>query len=157
MLTRIGARGGLGWTGLIRATVDGPEGRTEQEFYNLITDAGLNFLRDVLEGSVANGKIQYIAVGTSNTAVANGQTALGGEIYRKPVVTTPTTVGQVSTSVVFEPEDVVGAIREIGWFAGPTATATPGSGVMIARVLYTLNKTNLQTLFLERLDTIGRV
>lgn len=146
----------VGWKGLIRATVDGPEGRTQQEFYNLITDAGLNLLRDVLDGTVANAQIRYAAFGTSNATPANGQTALGAEIYRKLVVTTPTTVGVVSTGVVLEATDAVGAIEEIGWFAGPGASSIPGSGVMIARVLYTLTKTNLQTLYLQRFDTIGR-
>jgi len=50
---------------------------------NLVVDAGLNQLRDLLDAT--NTSITYFAVGTSSTAPANGQTALVAEVYRNTV------------------------------------------------------------------------
>jgi hypothetical protein len=50
---------------------------------NLVVDAGLNQLRDLLDATI--GSITHFAVGTSATAPANGQTALVAEVYRNTV------------------------------------------------------------------------
>jgi hypothetical protein len=50
---------------------------------NLVTTAGLNLLRDLLDAS--QGPITHFAVGTSGTAPASGNTALGAEVYRNVV------------------------------------------------------------------------
>src|SRR5690349_1511255 len=66
-----------GWHGRIKVIITYADGSTEtEEFDNLITDAGHNLMRDVLRGTVTDGKIKYMAVGTSSTAAAAGQTAL---------------------------------------------------------------------------------
>jgi hypothetical protein len=46
--------------------------------------------------------------------------------------------------------------EEIAWFAGAGATATKDTGIMIARVLYSRQKTNLESWTIRRTDTIKR-
>lgn len=147
-----------GWTGIVTATVclDGQVTRKDT-FANLITDAGLSLLAHVLDGGTTDGLIRYMAVGTDDIAPANGDTKLGSEFFRKQITKqTFAAPGTVESQTYLSPADAVGSIREIGWFAGTGATAAVDSGVMIARVLYSHDKTALESINLDRTDTIGR-
>lgn len=126
-----------------------------RRFHNLITDAGGNFMRDVLGGFVTDGKLKYIAVGTSSTAPAVGQTALGAESFRKLVTSydNVSVARQVKTILYLSPSEANVAIAEIGFFAGASAGAGSGSGVMIARVLYSHTKTAGESITITRTDT----
>lgn len=124
---------------------------------NLITDAGLNMVRNALNGELTSTEIRYLAVGTSATTVSTTQTQLGAEIFRTPFISSskPDTGQLEKTAVILETEAVAN-IREIGIFAGSTATTTSNSGIMISRVLYSRNKTNLESIQIVRRDTIQR-
>jgi len=127
-----------------------------QEFHNLITTVGLGMVIDMLDGLVADGEIKDMAWGSSNAAPAIGQTTLGVEVGRKVMTTQtqPTTTSLLST-VYVAPAEAVGAIEELGWFAGPLADGIgPDTGIMVSRVLYSRNKTALESLQIERADTI---
>lgn len=148
----------VGWSGLITVTVVHSDGRrTVETFPNLITDAGLDLLRDILDGTVAAGEITWVAFGTGTTTPAAGDTQLGAEQFRKAVTKQqPAGVGKLDTSLYLAPGDANSfEIREIGWFAG-AATAAAGSGVLVARVLWQHQKTNLESVQIDRRDTIGR-
>jgi hypothetical protein len=148
----------LGWHGHIRVAVTRADtGDIEvSEFPNLITTAGKNLLRDVLRATVTDAAIKYMGVGTDNTAPAAGQTALVAESTRKAVTSQSAPgSGQTKTTVYLSGTDANIAIAELGWFAGSTATSTPGSGVMIARVLYSHTKTNLEAIQVDRTDTLS--
>lgn len=152
----------LVWSGRISVVRFDLAGREigRDDIPNLITDVGLNYLRDILDGTIGSSDtaIKYIAPGTSNTAPANGQTQLGNEVFRKAVTKqeTPAT-GQLKTTVYIAPYEANQQIEEIGVFAGPNATASANTGVMIARVLYSRLKTNLESWNVERIDTLARV
>lgn len=149
----------IAWRGLVRVEVRGPRGLEVVEFPNLITDAGLNYVRNLLDGTISGDTaIRYIALGSSAAAPAASDTKLGNEIFRKQVTqqTLPGT-GQLRTICYIAPYEAVGQIEEIGWFAGPEATSAKDSGVLVARVLYSRNKTNLESLQITRVDTFGRV
>lgn len=124
---------------------------------NLITDAGLNMVRNALNGELTSTEIRYLAVGTSATTVSTTQTQLGAEIFRTLFISSskPATGQLEKTAVILETEAVAN-IREIGIFAGSTATATANSGIMVSRVLYSRNKTNLESIQIVRRDTIQR-
>lgn len=148
------------WTGTIRVTITNTETGevTEHEFKNLITDAGRNHLRSLLEGTITDGQIHYVAFGTSSTAPANGNTQLGAEVYRKAITAQieNASAGNLTTRVFLAPGDLVGtAIAEIGWFAGVNATSTANTGTMIARVLYSHTKTNVESIQVDRIDQTG--
>lgn len=146
------------WKGRVRVTVCHRDGTiTVEEMDNLITDAGLNLLRDLLEGVVIDGQIKYMAWGNNATAPVAGDTALVSEQGRKAVTSrTAGTAGVLTTLTYVAPYEAVEQIEELGWFAGDTATSTPGSGVMVARVLYSRLKTDLESLQVEREDELGR-
>lgn len=124
---------------------------------NLITDIGLNMLRDALNGDITTSEIKYLALGTVSTTPSNVDTQLGGEIFRTPFVTSskPGT-GQLDKTAIVLDSEAVASIREIGIFAGSTATTTANSGIMVSRVLYSRNKTNLESIQIVRRDTIQR-
>lgn len=150
----------LAWRGRVRIVARRADGSVEvDEFENLITDAGLNLIADALTGAVSTPEIRYVALGSSNTPVSANQTALGDERFRKQVSqqTNPNTGEAVSIVYIapFEATDFM--IQEIGWFAGPDATDQAGSGILLARVLYSRAKSDLESLQITRTDTIGRV
>ncbi len=149
---------GVLWTGTFQIVIEGQTRRQTINLSNLITDAGLNYMRDLLDGVVnPPTEIGYIALGSSSTAPANGDIKLGAEFFRKAVTKQeiPAT-GQVQTTCYVAPYEANQQIQEIGVFAGPAASATPDSGVLIARVLWSHLKTELESLQIVRTDTISR-
>jgi len=145
------------WHGRVRVTTRYRDGRVEEEeFDNLITNAGKNLLRDALDGMVSDCAIKYLAWGNGAVAPADGDVALGNELGRKTVTKQQTgTAGVLTTTVYLAPYEANVQIQELGWFAGAGATAAAGSGVLVARVLYAKLKTDLESIQIDRVDTIG--
>lgn len=128
-----------------------------QTIKNTITNNGLNLLRDSLRGTITDAQIKYIAVGSSTTAVLNSDTQLGAEFFRKQVYTrTAVSDGVLQTISILSETEAVAQIEEIGVFAGSTASITANTGIMISRILYSRNKTNLESVQIQRTDTIVR-
>ena len=130
------------------------------EMSNLLTTVGLNMARDGLAGDVADLEVKAMTIGDDSTAPALGDTILGNETFRKA----RTSQSKPSTGVVIyvqyiAPAEAVGTIEELGWVAGAAVnTASPAgkdTGIMIARVLYSRTKTNLESLQIERTDTFA--
>ena len=146
----------LKWNGRVRVTTHTDGGFYVDEFTNQITSTGLDMVRDLLSGDVTDGQIKYMAWGNSTTAATSTQSALGSEQGRKAVTTrTAGSTGVLTTTVYLSPQDANEQIQELGWFAGPNATSTAGAGIMVARVLYSKLKTNLESIQVDREDTIG--
>jgi hypothetical protein len=61
-----------------------------------VTDAGRNLIRDRMRGVSLVDALSHFAVGTSNTAAANGDIALGAEVFRD--VYTQVTLGTARSS-----------------------------------------------------------
>lgn len=141
------------WKSNVVITTRYLDGRVEVErFHNLITTAGRNLLRLGFRGD--DVKIKYLGLGSGTTAPAIGQTALVTEQFRKAVTaySTPATGSLKTTTYIAPSEANTFTIQEIGWFAGAGATSAASSGVMIARVLYTRTKTNLESIQVDRTD-----
>jgi len=146
-----------GWKGRVRITVRNLDGDILDlvEMDNLITTVGLNMLRDLLKGDISDGEIKYCGLGDDDTAPALGNTTLGNEVFRKILTSSSSPDdGQLKTIFYIAPDEAVGTIEEIGWFAGAAAGAGADSGIMISRVLYSRNKTTLESIQVERTDTI---
>jgi hypothetical protein len=112
-----------------------------------ITDIGRNLFRDSLDAA-QNIKITYVALGTSSAAPSTSDTSLVAEVFRKRVTSyTNGSTGVINISLYLGPNDAVGKdIEEVGFWGG-NATATPYSGVMLARGLFSHNpKTNLESI-----------
>ena len=147
-----------GWLGEYDILIKCKDGTIErQHIKNRITNAGLNMIRDGLKGDIYDIELKYLALGTSDIAIDDTQTQLGTEGFRTAFVsqTTPQ-MGQLqSTALVLDTEAVIN-IREIGIFAGSGATGTANSGIMVSRILWSRDKTNLESIQFVRTDTIGR-
>lgn len=147
----------IGWRGRVRILVLNPDSSVKEviEIPNKITDAGLNFLRDGLKG--VDDEIKYLAWGNDNTDPLAGDVKLGDEFGRKQITTQEAgaTGVLVSTTYVAPYEANTPKIEELGWFGGAAATKVKDSGILVARVLYSKQKTELESLQVERTDTIA--
>ena len=128
--------------------------------HNLITDAGLNMFRDLLKGTITDGKIKYVALGDGATAPANADAQLVTEQFRKVVTSQdvdPVTAGKLYTELyIADTEANAFKTEEIGWFAGAAASATVNTGICIARILYSRQKASTESWTIRRTDTISR-
>jgi len=102
-----------------------------------VTDAGRNLYRDGSKGT-QNPIIKYVALGSSSTTPVAGDTKLGAEIFRKAVTSyTNGVTGEVFINMYLSQNDIPNVpISEIGFIGGATAKATPNTGVLLARGLY---------------------
>lgn len=95
---------------------------------NLIVTAGKGLAADLLGGD-STAALSHIAIGTSNTAAAAGQTALqGSELAREAAVVT-VTGAEVELVATFAAGTGTGTIEEVGIFNDAT------TGTMFARYL----------------------
>ncbi|WP_438769092.1 hypothetical protein [Brevibacillus sp. JB24b] len=151
-----------GWAGEYNVTVckgDGTE--TKLHIKNMITDAGLNFLRDGLAGKHSDLKIKYLALGDSSDSVQRNQTKLANERFRIAFAAQEDGGTGVLRSVCAIPDDeALFHIRELGIFAGKDADQNQNTGIMVSRILFDFDKSRESvpfTLRFERIDTIGRL
>lgn len=128
--------------------------------HNLITDVGLNMFRDVLKGTITDGKIKYVALGNGATVPANADTQLVAEQFRKIVTSQnvdPVTAGKLYTELyIADTEANDFRCEEIGWFAGAAASAAVNTGICIARILYSRQKSSVESWTIRRTDSISR-
>ena len=130
------------------------------EIKNLITTVGKNLIRDGLNNvaTISDIMIKYVEVGTGNTAPVVADTTLDTFLFRKVMTSRSTPSDGVTKCIVYiAPSEAVAALKEIGWWAGASAGGAEASGVMVSRILYTRNKTSLESLQIERLDSISEV
>lgn len=153
--------GNFTWRVNVKATAFDLQGNIidVQELHNLIMSVGKNLFRDALGGIITDQKIKRLGIGGTNTAPAVGQTTLFSEFFRKaPTLYAPGATGIIVTTTYIAPTEAnTPKIEELGWFNGALATDTADSGIMISRVLYSRQKTNLESLQVERTDTISEV
>jgi hypothetical protein len=145
----------------IKITVFNLDGSVKEEINlkNEIKIGWLNAWRDAMKGVTTDFEIKYLAWGSSNTANDPSQTKLVAEFGRKQVTEQDDGgIGELITRTYISPlEAVEETIEELGWFAGASASLTPDSGILVARVLYHRAKTMLESIQVERTDTISEV
>lgn len=106
------------------------ERRIIQQGHNLVVNAGLNLVRDLLIGGLGANPLSYIALGTSTTAASAGQTALVAEYYRAPITQTVSSAQAITYRLYLGSTVGNGStITEMGLFNDPTA------GTMYARAV----------------------
>ena len=151
-------RARIGWQGLVGVSVYRDAQLVERtEIPNLITDAGLNLLRDALSGDVGDAQLKYLAWGDSATSPTVGDTELGNEEGRRQITSRSSSgTGVLRSTTVIASIEGNDQIEELGFFAGTDATATADSGVLVARVLYSHLKSDLESIQVDRTDTLAR-
>jgi len=126
---------------------------------NKITTVALNMLRDIIRGTVTDGKIKYLAWGSDNTAVSEAHTQLVAEFGRKAITSQAAgAAGVVTTTTYVAPYEAnAPKVEELGWFAGDAATDVVDTGIMIGRILYSRDKTPIESWNVVRTDTFTEV
>lgn len=148
------------WKRNVKVTVFDLEGNIidVQEIKNIITTVGLNMVRDALHdvADVADCEIKYVETGSGTNAPAITDVALQTYVFRKIMTSTSKPAdGQTKCICYIAPAEAVGAIEEIGWWAGTDCAAGEATGILISRVNYSRNKTALESIQIERTDTIA--
>ena len=91
--------------------------KDEQLVSNLVVDAGENHIADQLSSSPGGSAMRHMAIGTSSTAAAFGDTALGGEVDRNALTSRTDSVNVVTYVGTWAAGDGTNAaLREAGIF-----------------------------------------
>jgi hypothetical protein len=117
-------------TGDVTLVLRGPDGQIKdtQEIKNLVVTTGKNFIAGRMTGTTTI--MSHMAIGSTATAAAAGDTALGGELGRV-VLSSGTTTGAVTTyAATFPVGTGTGAVVEAGLFNASSA------GTMLARTTF---------------------
>lgn len=100
----------------------------EETQHNLVVNAGLNLIRDLLDGDAVAG-LTHFAVGTGTTAVSASQTALTTQVFRDAVTSRTSNAQQLVITYYLASGSANGnTLAEAGLF-----NAASG-GTMFARV-----------------------
>ena len=124
--------------------------------HNIVATVGRNVIARLLAGDVTySGQINYGALGSSSTAVANADTQLGTEVYRK-LYSSHTTDGNNVAYVDFfyAASDTNGTYNEFGNFIDGTGSANTGR--LFSHILTGgWVKSNVQSMFVSCQYTIS--
>lgn len=153
----------------IKVTVRDLDGKILEQtiLKNTITNLLFNLYRDALDGGLGNIddlEIRRLAIGNDDGTIlplAVTNVALGNEIFRidNILAKDATVTGRFDVSFYLAPSEAVGWIRELGWYSGVAAAVWGGgagkdTGTLMARVFWERNKTIVESVQFERIDTI---
>ena len=126
---------------------------------NIIPTVGRTMIANNLTASSPTDtmNINYTAVGTGNTAVANGDTTLATESYRKTTASSTNANNVAYVTAFYDATEVTGTFKEAGLFSN--ASSTTDSGVLFSRVLLNggagIVKSGTETLTIDTTITIS--
>ena len=103
-------------------------GQTVQEIPNLVVTTGKNFIASRMTGSTT--AISQMCVGSTSTAAAAGDAALGAELGRVALSSSSTTGAVTTYSATFPAGTGTGAVVEAGIFNASSA------GTMLCRTTF---------------------
>ena len=99
----------------------------EYQVSNLVTTVGRSVLAQRLANTTTyTGIINYGALGSSATAVVNGDTQLGTEVFRKVTASTSYTTNVAFIDFFYTKADTNGTYQEFGTFIDGTGSANTG-------------------------------
>lgn len=124
---------------------------------NIIPTAGRSVLaRWIIGDNTYSGDTgaNYGSLGTSSTAVANGDTQLGTEVYRKATSSTARSSNVATLSNFYTATETTGTYQEAGWHIDGTASANTGQ--LLSHFLTgAVTKSSTETLVVESTLTIS--
>jgi hypothetical protein len=145
-----------GQTHIIQKLKDAGIIQQHKAAHNLVTTVGRNVLARLLAGDTTySGQINYGALGSSSTAVANSDTQLGTEVYRKLFASHTTDGNNIAyIDFFYAATDTNGTYNEFGNFIDGTASANTGR--LFSHILTGgWVKTSLQSMFVSAQYTIS--
>lgn len=128
---------------------------------NTLTNNALNEIIKSFYGSVPDLEVKEFAIGTGSTAVSATDEKLVTEVYRTSKTDQNVTDnGQVTTEFILSGDEYVGAINEIGIYAGFAAAAWGGgvgkdTGTLISRRLWSTTLSADESIYLQRIENMG--
>ncbi len=120
-------------------------------YRNMFVVYGHNAIAQRLAGESV-GEITYCAVGTGTTAPAMSDTTLQTELARKLISVRSYSDNIFTGTTYYTTSEAVGTLKEAGLFGngvGRTASATPGSGQLYARVAINRTKSANDSLTIQ--------
>jgi len=117
-------------TGQVMVEITGPDGQVKErrEIKNLVVTSGKTFIAGRMVGTPT--AMSHMAIGSSSTAAANGDTALGAELGRVALATSGSSANVVTYTASFPAGTGTGAVVEAGIFNASTA------GTMLCRTVF---------------------
>jgi hypothetical protein len=117
-------------TGAVSIQVTGKDGtvKATREVKNLVVTTGKTFIAARMVGTPT--EMSHMALGASNTAAANGDTALGSELGRVALASDTSTGAVVTYSATFPAGTATGAVVEAGILNASSA------GTMLCRTVF---------------------
>ncbi len=114
--------------GQVHAILYDADGKVKYEYEgpNLVVSTGLTFICSRMAGTASN-VMSHMAVGSSATAPASGNTTLGTELARVALSSTTPTSNQIAFAATFGAGVGTGTIAEAGLFNAVSA------GTMLSR------------------------
>ncbi|MFA5313159.1 MAG: hypothetical protein WC375_07595 [Methanomassiliicoccales archaeon] len=104
----------------------------EESIHNIVTNAGMNLLRDFLKGDAVTG-ITHIGVGTGTNSPSSTDTTLGTEVFRAAITAATAAAQKLTITYTLPSASANGnSLTEAGLF---TASS---SGTMYARATHSL-------------------
>lgn len=141
----------LSVTGKVDVVVYDTEGNIKDERHvsNLVVDSGLDFIASRMEGT-ASSVMSHMAIGSSSTSPASGNTTLGSEEARVSITSGEATGNSIAYVATFGAGVGTAALTEAGIF-----NAASG-GDMLCRVIYSvINKGAADTMTITWTITIS--
>ena len=127
---------GVQLTGQLDLVLTDEFGRVKERRHvpNLVVTAGLAVIADRMKATPAKAAMTHMAVGTTNTTPALGNTTLAAEVSgsRTTLTSTAVTVGAITYICTFGAGVGTGALVEAGLFNASSA------GDMLCRTVYTV-------------------
>lgn len=119
-------------TGAVSITLFNKDGRVKdsREIKNLVVTTGKEFIAARMVGTPT--EMSHMAIGASNTAAANGDTALGVELGRVPLTADSASGAVVTYTASFPAGTGTGAVVEAGIFNGGSG------GTMLCRTVFSV-------------------
>jgi hypothetical protein len=102
--------------------------KDQREIKNLVVTTGKEFIAARMVGTPT--AMSHMALGSNNTAAANGDTALGGELGRVALASASATGAVVTYTATFPAGTATGAVVEAGVFNASS------SGTMLCRTVF---------------------
>jgi hypothetical protein len=117
-------------TGQVRIVVTGADGQVkdQREIKNLVVTAGKEFIAARMVGTPT--AMSHMALGSTNTAAAAGNTALGAELGRVALASSTVAGAVVTYTATFPAGTATGAAVEAGVFNAASA------GTMLCRTVF---------------------
>lgn len=118
-------------SGSLKVVLTGPDGKIkeEHEFKNLVVTVGKNFVASRMVGTSAN-VMSHMAIGSSSTAAAAGDTALGSELGRVALASSTAVTNVVTYTATFPAGTGTGAVVEAGILNAASA------GTLLCRTVF---------------------